>query len=179
MAGRELADEYAEALAGLIEDADGLEAAVVQVRALADEAVPGRGAALFWRSHRADAETKRSLVAGLLEKVGAADVVRSFMDLLLRNNRVGHLTDIADALEAKAAERAGRAVAVVTSAQPLTDEQEGALRERLEVTSGKKVALRTEVDGSLVGGLRVRLENTIIDGSVRGRLEAFVARFGP
>ena len=68
-------------------------------------------------------------------------------------------------------------VAQVTSARPLTEAQEKALRGRLASFSGKEVHLEKAVDESLIGGVRVRLENTVFDDSVRGRLDALVARF--
>ncbi|MDO4647491.1 MAG: ATP synthase F1 subunit delta [Eubacteriales bacterium] len=63
------------------------------------------------------------------------------------------------------------AEAVVTSAVLLTDEQKKALKESLEKKSGKQISLICKVDPKVVAGLRVNLEGTSFDGTVRGRLE--------
>ena len=60
--------------------------------------------------------------------------------------------------------------AVVTSAVPLTDEQRTRLSEKLEAMSGKTVLLTEKTDPSVLGGLRVELDGTQLDGTVQGRL---------
>lgn len=168
-------ERYAEALAGLIEDPAALEQAARAVRALAETAVTEPAAALYWRSLSVSRETKTELLGKLMEAVEAPPAVRSFMGVLVENNRVPDLPQIADALDARVAERLGRAVARVTSARPLSEEQQEALRRRLAEVSGKNIHLETELDEGLIGGLRVRLENRILDHSVRGRLSSLVA----
>jgi F-type H+-transporting ATPase subunit delta len=53
----------------------------------------------------------------------------------------------------------------------LTDTEVRALTARLEQMTGGTVALETDVDESLLGGLIVRVGSRLIDASVRGRLE--------
>ena len=65
----------------------------------------------------------------------------------------------------------GIAHATATTAAKLTPEEVKALTERLERSTGRRVALDVEVDPSLLGGLVVRVGDRMIDGSVRGRLE--------
>jgi F-type H+-transporting ATPase subunit delta len=42
--------------------------------------------------------------------------------------------------------------------------------------TGKKIELATTVDASILGGIQVRIRDTLYDGSVRGRLERLRAR---
>lgn len=65
----------------------------------------------------------------------------------------------------------GIVVAVVTSAQPLSADENAALRARVEAMTGTAVDLRAEVDPTLIGGLTVRVGDELLDASVRGRLE--------
>ncbi len=62
------------------------------------------------------------------------------------------------------------AEAVVTSALPLTEEQQKALSDKLIQISGKKVTLTNKIDKSVVAGLIVELDGVRLDGTVRGRL---------
>lgn len=167
---------YAEALAGLIEDPAALEDAARAVRTLADAAVSEPADVLYWRTLSVPRETKEDLLGKLLEAVEAPEPVRSFVGVLLANNRVANLPEIADALDTCVFEQLGRAEAYVTTARPLSDEQQEALRGRLAEVFGKDVRLRVDLDEGLIGGLRVQLENRILDHSVRGRLRTLTAR---
>lgn len=60
--------------------------------------------------------------------------------------------------------------AVVTSALALTKEQAEALKVRLEKISGKTVLLTQKTDSSVIGGIRVELEGTQLDGTLKERL---------
>jgi len=173
-----LGRRYAEAFASLIQKASDLEDAAQTLRTLADQAVPTPEARLYWLSRRVSRKAKEELLERLLESAKAPRMVQSLLEVLFTNNRVGDLPEIAGALDGVTAERLGRTTARVSSARPLSDAQRQAIAKRLKHRSGKEVRLDAEVDESLIGGVRVRLDNTVIDGSVRGRLEALVARFG-
>ncbi|MFN7244443.1 MAG: ATP synthase F1 subunit delta, partial [Dietzia cercidiphylli] len=75
-------------------------------------------------------------------------------------------------ISTQAAELRGRSVAVVTSAEPLTEQQSDDLRARLATLYGREIAIHNDVDQALLGGVVVRVGDEIIDGSVAGRLDA-------
>ena len=72
----------------------------------------------------------------------------------------------------------GIAEAVVTSAVPLSKEQEEALKDKLCRLSGKKVHLTSRIDKSVVAGLRVEMEGKQLDGTVQGRLSGLSRKIG-
>ena len=61
--------------------------------------------------------------------------------------------------------------ATVTSASPLEQEQEDAIRARVEEITGGTVRLTSAVNPDLIGGVMVQVGDQLIDSSVRGRLE--------
>jgi F-type H+-transporting ATPase subunit delta len=65
----------------------------------------------------------------------------------------------------------GQAVAQVTSAMPLDDATRASITRQLETITGKRIILHEQVDRSLLGGVTARVGDTLIDGSVRRRLE--------
>jgi F-type H+-transporting ATPase subunit delta len=71
-----------------------------------------------------------------------------------------------------AAARRERYVAYVTAPAPLTDQQERRLTEALARVYGRPVSLQITVDPALLGGLVVRVNDEVIDGSVLSRLAA-------
>ena len=64
-----------------------------------------------------------------------------------------------------------REVAEVRSAIPLDDAKQQQLAEALSRATGKRVEVRVVVDDSVLGGLVVTMGDTVIDGTVRHRLE--------
>jgi F-type H+-transporting ATPase subunit delta len=109
-------------------------------------------------------------VAGLLEGT-ASGPVQNLIQLLLRRGRIEELGRVAAEFRRLDDRRQGITHATVTSAAPLTSDEVRALTARLEQSTGGRVALDTEVDEALLGGLVVRIGDRLIDGSVRGRLE--------
>jgi F-type H+-transporting ATPase subunit delta len=68
-------------------------------------------------------------------------------------------------------ERRGVVDAVARTALPLSADETKALQQKVAGMTGRTVDLRVEVDESLIGGLTVRVGDTLYDASVRGRLE--------
>ena len=97
--------------------------------------------------------------------------VRNILALLVRRRRIEQLPRVVAEFVRLDDRRQGIVHATATSAAPLTDLEVKALTARLEQMSGGRVALTTDVDESLLGGLVVRVGDRLIDGSVRGRLE--------
>jgi F-type H+-transporting ATPase subunit delta len=75
-------------------------------------------------------------------------------------------------LSTAAARRRGQSVAHVVSAVPLTEAQERRLVATLERVYGRTMGLQVQVDPSVLGGLVIRVEDEVIDGSIAHRLEA-------
>ncbi len=65
----------------------------------------------------------------------------------------------------------GQDIAHVTSAMPLDDASRASITRQLETITGKRIILREQVDPALLGGVIARVGDTLIDGSVRRRLE--------
>lgn len=65
----------------------------------------------------------------------------------------------------------------VSSAYKLDKKQISALTKKLGEVSGKNILLETTIDESLLGGLKVRIDDTVIDGSVKYKLSQLKDRF--
>ena len=102
---------------------------------------------------------------------GLSGPARNLISLLVRRGRIEQLPRVAAEFGRLDDQRQGIVHATATSALPLTDTEVRALTARLEQMTGGTVALQTEVDESLLGGLIVRVGSRLIDASVRGRLE--------
>jgi F-type H+-transporting ATPase subunit delta len=86
----------------------------------------------------------------------------------------GHAKDlgeIARRMAAQVAEGADATYAEVRSASPLSDDQKQRLTSALSAAVGKKIDLRVVVDPTVVGGIVATVGDTVIDGSVRTKLD--------
>jgi len=106
------------------------------------------------------------LLAGKVSKSTVATV-----SMVVATGRARDLTGIADELVALGAAEGGRDVAVVRSAIDLTDDQKARLAAALQKAVGKSVDVRVVIDPSVLGGLVAQVGDTVIDGSVRRRLD--------
>jgi F-type H+-transporting ATPase subunit delta len=97
--------------------------------------------------------------------------VRNMIFLLVRRGRIEQLPRVVTEFIRLDDRRQGITHATATSASPLTDLEVRALTARLEGMTGGRIALTTDIDETLLGGLVVRVGDRLIDGSVRGRLE--------
>ncbi len=87
------------------------------------------------------------------------------------------LVEIIDELVRISASEANKELAEVRSAVPLTDDQRTRLAEALGQATGKTIELKVVIDPSVLGGLVAQVGDTVIDGSVRSRLEQLKTAF--
>lgn len=97
--------------------------------------------------------------------------VLKLVGLLLERGRVDRLPAVAAEYHRLLNRERGVVEAVATSAAPLTNDETAALEKKVAAMTGKTVDLRVVVDDALIGGLTVRVGDTLYDASVRGRLE--------
>jgi F-type H+-transporting ATPase subunit delta len=97
----------------------------------------------------------------------AANLVR----LLAQRGRLDIVPLVAAEFQRLLNRQRGIVEATVTSASALDDSETKALTARVESMTGAQVDLRTVVDPALIGGLTIRVGDTLLDASVRGRLE--------
>jgi F-type H+-transporting ATPase subunit delta len=112
---------------------------------------------------------KATLRSAFGQRVGPATL--ALLDLLVDKRRANLLAEVQAEFERIVRDYQNIAYATATSAVPLTPEQTAALERSLEARTGKDIELRTEVDPSLIGGISVRIGDTVLDGTVKGNLE--------
>jgi F-type H+-transporting ATPase subunit delta len=101
----------------------------------------------------------------------ASPVTTALVGFVVAAGRSRNLPEIIDRLVARAAEERQETVAEVRSAIPLDDERRRQLAEALGKVTGKRVDVKVVVDPSLLGGVVARVGDTVIDGTIKHRLE--------
>jgi len=104
------------------------------------------------------------------------EVTLSFLDLLVEKRREEVVLETEPEYVALADDARGIVKAEVTAAVHLTAEEESRLAAKLSRMTGKRAELSISVDSGIIGGLMVKIGDTVIDGSIRGQLEALRER---
>jgi F-type H+-transporting ATPase subunit delta len=97
--------------------------------------------------------------------------VRKLVGLLVERGRIDRLAAVTAEYRRLRNRQQGVVEALATTAAPLTGDETAALQRKIAKMTGRTVDLRVEVDEALIGGLTVRVGDTLYDASVRGRLE--------
>jgi len=103
------------------------------------------------------------------------DEAKRFVTLLVENNRLTVLPEIAEQFHALKNAREGSADVEITSAFPMEGATLTDLVAVLERKFGRKLVPTVAVDPSLIGGVRVKVGDEVLDTSVRARLAAMQA----
>jgi F-type H+-transporting ATPase subunit delta len=101
----------------------------------------------------------------------------ALVGMAVGTGRALELPAIIDSLVAMSAAQANRAVAEVRSAIDLTDDQRTRLAAAIESATGKQVEVKVVVDPTILGGIVTTVGDTVLDGSVRTRLERLKQQF--
>jgi len=121
---------------------------------------------------------KAALLSHLLPE-GSSSEIGNFINVLLTNNDLGYLDEILASLSTVIRDEAGGPQrALVTSAVPLTDDEQERLRTRLIQQFGSNLQFVFQVNPEILGGLVVQVGDKLIDDSVRSRLGALSQSLG-
>jgi F-type H+-transporting ATPase subunit delta len=101
----------------------------------------------------------------------ASPITTALVSFVVGAGRSRNLPDIIDRLVARAAEERREAVAEIRTAYPLDPERRQKLVEALEKATGKHISMKEIIDPSVLGGVVATVGDTVIDGTVRHRLE--------
>ena len=165
----EIATVYARSLFEAAQEAGRLETVRDQLGELADVVEGDRELQVFFFSPYLTSEDKKE---GLRRAVdGADDLARNFLELLIDNHRMPALFKIRRELDALWDEENQLLPVQITSAVELDDQTVEQIGDQIAEQTGRKVELSASVDPDVLGGLVVRVGNTVLDASVRRRLE--------
>ena len=115
------------------------------------------------------AAKRQQIVEDLLQGRASTATV-AIVSMIVATGRAADLPKIADELVQRSAASTGSAVAEVRSAVALTDEQIARLTQARSARTKRDITVRNIVDPTVMGGIVTRIGDSVIDGSVRTRL---------
>lgn len=116
-------------------------------------------------------ESKLKVLDAIAPRIGMAKQVRNFFAVLVQNDRIHAVDSVVAEYRSQINLRLHIGEAEVTSIRELTPEEKSNMEARAAGLAGMSVRLVYRQDPSLLGGVVLRIGDTVYDGSVRGRLE--------
>jgi len=166
-----IARNYAEVLLALAQKADNdLAGWGRMIDDLADAMRTDARLQRFLESPRVSAEDKSTILTRALGSIDAPRTFVRFVRSLVTHRRQLLIPEIATEYRNLVDEAEGRLHADVTVARPATPEDERVITEQLSRALGKRVVPHVRVNPAILGGVVVRVGDTVMDGSVRRRL---------
>ncbi len=164
------AGRYAEALFDLARDGEALERVETDLKALAAAIGVSADLRAMLKSPVYDAEAKLRALAAIADKAGVSPLTKSFLGVVAKNRRLFALEGVIAAFMQRLAEHRGEVSAEAISAAALNGDQAKRLRGEIERVVGKAVTLTVKVDPELLGGMIVKVGSTMIDSSLKTKL---------
>ncbi len=120
-------------------------------------------------------EKRQAIVEDLLGGK-ATSTTKQLVSMVVGSGRGRELPAIVDQLVQRAAGAKALDVAEVRTAIALSDDQQARLKAALENATGKSISLKTVVDPSMLGGVVATIGDTVIDDTVRTRIDQLKSR---
>lgn len=163
-------DVYAHAFIGACDAAGNTEQSLDELTSFADSLHKLPNVRLVMDSPRIGVDEKMELLDKILSSASPTKELQNFLKVLCRRGRFSSLRTIAAAARKIFNESAGRLTAKIITATPIDDQTRNRVIERLSKLLGKDVHVETVVDSEILGGLVVRVGDTVYDGSLSNQL---------
>jgi F-type H+-transporting ATPase subunit delta len=165
----ELAQVYARSVFEVAREQASLDELREQIGQFADAVNENRELAVFFFSPYFSTKEKQEALGRILD--GASPILMNFLSLLIENHRMPVIFRIRQEYERLWQEENRMLPVEITSAIALDDATTASLGKTIGERAGRKVTLAAIVDPDILGGIIVRVGNSILDASIRNRLE--------
>ena len=125
----------------------------------------------FFENPAVPALQKVAFLDKLNTKLGMQKELRNLLAVLINNDRIAQVHEVAAAYRAELQQRLGIRQAEIVTARELSADERDALIAGVGKMAGSRIEADFKLDRSIIGGAMVRIGSTVYDGSVRGRLE--------
>lgn len=166
-----VARRYAQALFELLDQSD-IASTRLALNGLGDTIKTSASLRHVVASPAFGMDDKIAVLTTLGSRLGCPPVGQTFLGQLVRKNRVGFLPEIADAFAKLADQAKGTQQVTVSSAAALSQADQDRIKTRLREQLRREVDVTFQTDQDHLAGLQIRIGSTVVDSTIRGRLQA-------
>ena len=168
--GNLIADRYASALYELAAESKNIDAVLKNFEFLQKNIKENKDLKLLIKSPLIASDDKQEIMEKILSKQLANKLTTTFLKVILNNKRFIHLSSIISQFININAQKRGKILADVTSADKLSDKQKNEINDQLKSILGEKLSLNFKVDKKIIGGLIVKVGSKMIDSSLASKI---------
>lgn len=118
-------------------------------------------------------DVKMEILQEILSYFKVDPELERFLKLLVERRRIQYLEEIVAMYQALLDEELGRARGEVITAFPMSPEEKAELEKALQELLKKEIILDSRVDPEIIGGIKVKIGDYILDGTLKSQLEKF------
>lgn len=169
MSETRIAARYAKSLMELAIEQDLLEQVNFDMRSLQAVTKQSPDLVNMLKSPIIKSDKKASILEGVFGK-SFNKLTQAFVNTVVRKRREMYLPLIAQEFSKQYNQRNGISAATVTSATALTEEMTASVKEFIEKETNSRIDLETQVNPDIIGGLVIRIEDSLYDSSIAKKL---------
>jgi F-type H+-transporting ATPase subunit delta len=160
---------YANALFLAAKDKGSVAKVEKELKLVADSLVATPALSSLLAHPGVDVTAKHKMIVEVFGKY-VSELVLNMLQLLCDRRRSDIMLDLSASFTQIASRELGQAEAIVISAKPLTTQELTNVQTAFAEIIGKEIRVEQKVDAELLGGIQVRIGDTLYDGSVAGKL---------
>jgi len=171
-----IGSRYAEALFEASKDIDKIEEVYEELKLLREVFNKEVSLLQILGHPKISKNEKKELINNIFEKNLSQEVL-NFLYILIDKKREGNILEIIDVYEDMYYNYKGILRVVAVTAVPMKEASKEKLKETLNEKLKKEILISNKVDESIIGGVRLEIEGKLIDGTIKGKLEAMARTF--
>lgn len=164
------AKRYANALFEAGVDENKLDLFLEQLEIVSNSYKNSEDLGMFLNHPTITIEEKKSVIENIFKGNIDEDIMK-LVFLLIENGRVNEVTLVFGNFKKLVEEHKGIKIVYATTAIKMTDEEISDLEEKLSAKYNLKVILENSIDESVIGGVYLKIDDEVIDGTIKGNLE--------
>jgi F-type H+-transporting ATPase subunit delta len=171
MSATTIARRYAEAMADVAIAHNVVDQIDSELRTFAEMLRQSRELADVFASPVLPHQDKGNVLEAIIARARPGDYTANLLRTMLTHHRLPLISEVYEQYRRIINERRGVVIAEVTTAQPLTPQEQAQLSQRLQAITGKHIEFQFKTEAALIGGVVTRIGSVVYDGSVRTQLQ--------
>jgi ATP synthase F1 delta subunit len=171
VSAEKIAHRYAAALLTLTQGQNDVQDKIINDLAAMAQLYDDKAIRKIIASPIVNPELLQSVFNNVTGQLQSPDVLKRFLGTLIENKRTALLPVLAQDFKHQVQKSRGIVDAIVTSAVALNENELKDIRSKLEGMLGKRVNLLPNVDKSILGGFEIRIDNSVLDMTLKTKLE--------
>lgn len=170
MLNKSVARRYAEAFFAIAQEKDQIDKLQQELELVVDTIEEVDNFKEYLNHLLVPAKEKKEIIVKIFgEKL--SQLTLNFLFVIIEKRREAYIGLIAEEFKNMADESRNIAKAELIAAKEISDDEIKVLADKLSASTGKTVRLRQTVDPALIGGIKIRIGDRVIDGTVAKKLE--------